>query len=558
MTLFGLDSIAPMIGGAVLTGAFSFFGGLWLGRKSVDGSERSLETRFIPNDDSEIRSRFQPQSDPVLETQSVELLFHEADVCTSLTSFLKWIVPDSSLGFAAIVGTGSKTVFQTVAEGLSKLSIGHLAVPDKLLSRLKCESPLVLDSEIDKSSILRWLDEVDREKVRKLCLTALDDGSGLVAVLITSSTWPAGLLEIEQRAIVKLAAKAVGNRWHQMLTLERQSQELQSTRDMLELRGIIDSQLDDPFEALNQFASRLCDIVSADRIAIYFVARRSGEQLQPIVQCGYRMPSGTEAAWQLHEQALAKIAIESEAGRLHDGEWLQNLRTNSPIAASVSMPIRINGRILGALCLTCQDQNGALDGNRRIIEFAAEILSQTLRRVFDEATIRRQANHDHLTDLVNRRSLDAYLAAEVERIKNGDSPTCSLILSDLDRFKSINDRFGHQAGDHVLRETARILSEQVSRLRMGEHSIVARYGGEEFAILLPNVGHLGAARIAESIRAAVESETIRIQETTLTVTLSLGVAACPDQATTVVSLIAAADKALYQAKSNGRNCVVHA
>ena len=195
--------------------------------------------------------------------------------------------------------------------------------------------------------------------------------------------------------------------------------------------------------------------------------------------------------------------------------------------------------------------------NRKLIEWSADTLSQTLRRVFHESSIRRQARHDYLTDLVNRRSFDAYLATELERINHGESPACSLILADLDRFKACNDRFGHQANDQVLRVAARVLAEQVSQLRMGERSIVARYGGEEFAILLPNVGMSGALRIAESIRRAIESETIRLQETTMKITISLGVAVCPEQANSAETLIAAADKALYQAKSNGRNCVCH-
>ncbi len=348
-------------------------------------------------------------------------------------------------------------------------------------------------------------------------------------------------------------------RIHQLIVSKQHSSklsdELKSTQDMLELRAIIDAHSEEPFQTLERFAKRLCESANADRAAIYFVARRNGEQLQPIVQCGSPLSPEDESAWNRNEQALASIAIESELGSWHDDEWLRTLQVNSPITAAATMPIRVNGRVLGALCLTRQGHDGSLEGSRRLIEFGAETLSQTFHRVFEEATIRRQARHDHLTDLVNRRSFDAYLATEVERIQLRESPVCSLILMDLDRFKLINDRYGHLGGDHVLRETARVLAAQVTRLRMGERSIVARYGGEEFAILLPGVGMAGALRIAEEIRVSIETESIHLQDAQFHVTTSIGVAVCPEQAASAEALIAIADKALYQAKANGRNCV---
>ena len=150
------------------------------------------------------------------------------------------------------------------------------------------------------------------------------------------------------------------------------------------------------------------------------------------------------------------------------------------------------------------------------------------------------------------------LATEIERVQRDESPACSLILADLDRFKSINDRYGHQGGDNVLRETARVMAEQVGKLRLGERSIVARYGGEEFAIILPNVGLAGAMRIAEGIRSAIAAESITVGSTTLNVTISIGVAECTQQTNNPTSLVAAADQALYQAKESGRNCVCQA
>ena len=340
--------------------------------------------------------------------------------------------------------------------------------------------------------------------------------------------------------------------------VEQQSRELHSTQVKLDLKSIVSSQTESPLEVLERFAARLGESVSADRVSIYFVARRSGEELQPIVQSGQPIPVGTEMSWQHHEQVIARTAIQSELGHYYNRDDTGNPLGESLIGSAAALPIRVNGRVLGALCLTRRACDQTFAEHQILIDFAADTLSQTLRRVFDEATIRRQARHDHLTDLVNRRSFDAYLETEIERVKCSDSRDCSLILADLDSFKSYNDRYGHPAGDHILREVARVLADQVSRLRLGERSIVARYGGEEFAILLPGVGRAGALRIAEGIRTAIEHESITIQNISVQITISIGVANCPLDAKSAESLVTAADKALYLAKSNGRNRVCQA
>ncbi len=566
-TLLAFDSIAPMIGGVVLTGACSFFSGVWLARKTPDDSDGPLSERIVSGLEAEILRLNRERLSDQLADQLTGELFSAETIGNSLAALLRQITP-SPQDFAVVLGTGPNPVCPTTAPGLSKRFLDRWQISEELVDRLKTENPLVIQQASDTTGLFQCLAPQDRKRFKQLYLTGFVHGTELLAVLITPTAWPQAsvssrfeehsLTEIEQRKLMQRTARKMGLRWHQLLTIEQQSHELRSTRDMLELRGIIDSEADEPTETLEQFATRLGEMVQADRVAIYFVARRAGEKLQPIVQCGRPLPPSLESEWHRQEQSLAHFAIESELGNPIDNVGPNQLQVELLIASSVTVPIRVNQRVLGALCLTRQTPNDSLESHRKLIEFGAEMLSQTLRRVFEEATIRRQARHDHLTDLVNRRSFDALLEAEMERVQRGESSTCSLILADLDRFKSYNDRFGHQGGDHVLREAARVLSEQVSRLRMGENSIVARYGGEEFAILLPNMGLAGAFRLAEGIRSAVETKKIHVQHTSLNLTISLGVAACPQHATAAGMLIAVADKALYQAKSSGRNRVCQA
>ena len=158
--------------------------------------------------------------------------------------------------------------------------------------------------------------------------------------------------------------------------------------------------------------------------------------------------------------------------------------------------------------------------------------------------LRAEADRDYLTGLANRRRFRSALGAEVERWRRYKQP-CSLLIADLDHLKVVNDTFGHSAGDVAIRHIAGLLSEY-SR----DNDTAARLGGEEFALLLAGTDIKGGLLVAERIRESVAGEKLdRIG----TVTVSFGVASCPDSATNERELYAACDAALYTAKREGRN-----
>jgi len=173
-----------------------------------------------------------------------------------------------------------------------------------------------------------------------------------------------------------------------------------------------------------------------------------------------------------------------------------------------------------------------------------------LNALGDFRRVASQAATDGLTGLANRRSFDDELALEWRRAERvGDS--LALVLIDLDNFKSINDDYGHQAGDAVLRRVATILDSGARNA-----DLAARYGGEEFALLAPETDLLGATKLADRLRADLDAATIELPDgRKLSVTASFGVAVKgtlqrPEE------LVAAADEALYEAKRNGKNRVV--
>ncbi len=184
-----------------------------------------------------------------------------------------------------------------------------------------------------------------------------------------------------------------------------------------------------------------------------------------------------------------------------------------------------------------------LSAAERIVTLQDELLAT-------QEHLRQRATHDALTGLWNRAAILEIFAGELDRAKREDI-SVSVIMADLDRFKNVNDTFGHHAGDVVLQEVARRM-----RGATRPYDMVARYGGEEFLVIVPRCDTTFASYVAERIRHTIAAEPIRIDGHDLQLTVSLGVASVRGgQDTNGDSLIRAADKALYRAKNSGRNCV---
>ena len=157
---------------------------------------------------------------------------------------------------------------------------------------------------------------------------------------------------------------------------------------------------------------------------------------------------------------------------------------------------------------------------------------------------------DGLTSLRNRRAFDEQLPSALEHARRYQRPL-SLAVVDIDHFKSINDTFGHDTGDAILRSVAQLVS---SNTRQTDYA--ARVGGEEFAVLLPETALFEGLQFAEKLRSSVAGTTIRVGDTGHNVTVSIGLANVPhSQVRDANELYRAADQALYRAKANGRNRV---
>lgn len=215
----------------------------------------------------------------------------------------------------------------------------------------------------------------------------------------------------------------------------------------------------------------------------------------------------------------------------------------------LSYPILIGERRIGVLNFTDKVNGDAF--NERDLELLQAIAPQ-IAVAIDRTVLKDRAGElehlsvtDAVTGLPNRRYLDKRLNEEIQRSKRHRFPM-SLMMLDIDKFKSYNDTFGHQAGDAALRIVGQVLQDI---LRGAD--VAARYGGEEFAILLPQTTSSEAAAIAERLRHRIEHTEFPKRK----VTVSIGIAACSSDIDSPEDIIGAADYALYEAKNHGRNNV---
>lgn len=158
---------------------------------------------------------------------------------------------------------------------------------------------------------------------------------------------------------------------------------------------------------------------------------------------------------------------------------------------------------------------------------------------------------DSLTGLYNRRYFNQAMKNEIER-NYRDNRSLALAIIDIDHFKNVNDTWGHDVGDKVLKDVANIMKNNVR-----QSDTISRIGGEEFAVIMPNIRHHLAKEVMERLRADIENAIIPVDNTELQVTISIGTAVSePKQIITVDEFYNLSDQALYQAKNSGRNKVV--
>ncbi len=302
---------------------------------------------------------------------------------------------------------------------------------------------------------------------------------------------------------------------------------------------------------LDELLRSVCEVVQKSFPCDHScVLLRDGEDLVLRAQRGTLIPSlevGGRIAdtpdWWQYPLGSGGIFTENTTSGL-SGEQ----RLYGQAQSSFSIPLISHRQPLGLLVLFSEKKGFFAHTDRQPLESVADIFSSAIQNANYVERVKQLAFLDGLTGIFNRRYLETRITEEIERSKRYDTDL-SVVMVDVDRFKLLNDEFGHLLGDEVLRQVSSLLSE-----RLRKSDVVCRYGGEEFVALLPQTSTEQALLAAQKLRYAIaEWEFPGVPRP---VTISAGVATFPEHATTRDELLHAADGALYTAKQSGRNRVL--
>ncbi len=216
------------------------------------------------------------------------------------------------------------------------------------------------------------------------------------------------------------------------------------------------------------------------------------------------------------------------------------------------VPMKQEGRVVGAIVVEGNEPYDIMAHDVGTVRMLAAIASASLDQLWHMERAKLASITDQLTGLYNRRHFDQELLLLLSRADQRNQPL-SLIVADVDHFKRVNDTYGHEAGDAVLQAIAGTVLRQVRNGAEGD--LCARYGGEEVAILLPGLPAVEAVEVAERLRRTIAAKPVAYAGQRIAITASFGVACYPETVSAHAAFFPAADKALYQAKAGGRNCV---
>jgi diguanylate cyclase (GGDEF)-like protein len=264
------------------------------------------------------------------------------------------------------------------------------------------------------------------------------------------------------------------------------------------------------------------------------------------------VPEGIEAEAVLDDQFALWVAQHRTALLVADTHKDFRFRGNEAEAAPRAVmvaPLLSDGRVTGILRAESAYTGIFSTDDLRLFTILADLAAVAEENARLYQRTQELAITDGLTGLYLRRFFANRLDEEINRFQEHATPFTLLIL-DLDRFKDINDRLGHLAGDQVLAQLAETLREEVRST-----DIICRFGGEEFSLLLPYTPCRAGMILAERMRSHIEKRIYAASQETLNLTVSIGVSGCPEHADTATGMIQAADRALYAAKRGGRNRV---
>ncbi|MCS7225837.1 MAG: diguanylate cyclase [Gloeomargarita sp. SKYB31] len=443
----------------------------------------------------------------------------------------------------------------TASNGAEAIEVCRKTLPDMIL--LDAVMPL-MDGFRCCAEIRRW---PNCANLPVLMITSLDDEESVAEAFAVGATdyiiKPARQIHwsvLRQRVRRLLEAYAAMRELQQRSDQDRKLTQITAhVRRSLDMRTILQTTVEEVRDLLQVDQVAICEFQTAAGPRFTVESTAAGWPSVAHTSLPVTVPETYSADW------LVQVADDET---MEVNSWYGQLIQQWGMQAFLAVPVLLGERPWGLL--TAHHYSSPRSWSPHEVNMLQQLtlqlgsaiqqaqLYQQLQAANGE--LQRLAAFDGLTQVSNRRRFDEYLAQQWQQLAN-EGASLALILADIDFFKSYNDTYGHLAGDDCLRRVAQTIRRVASRTG----DLVARYGGEEFAVVLPRTLLAGAMTVAERIRVAVEQLRIPHQNSAVHewVTLSLGVTSMTPTATnSPAELVAAADHALYQAKQQGRNCVV--
>lgn len=540
----------------VLICAMQYLYALYRTRRASELRDRLC--RQIDDVHQDLRAVSRDRTLTSLENQILREFTEELDLDRTLDQLLRRLVADSKGGFAAYVPLSPSAAGRARVLGLSERAGEAMAIDPQFVRRVAKESVVRLrKDELYGSQLYDRLPTKDRTRFDHLFLAGVGAPENLTGVIVSTSLIPAGVSLEQQLELTQRLMQSLTGIVKHTEELKARDRQLQSIHEIMELRAVTDRKHTSPLDMVEAFVDRLREMTQAERAVLFLVTPEGNGPYKPLCRCGIPLSSSSVKRHADLEATLAGTALARKKPETFDSEQLRQLGINSIIGSAIVAPVTSPTGIAGALCLTRAAQEPFSSVRPELIDWAARYLSETVVRALHQAVSEWHARQDPLTELFNRRTFDHELAGAL-RTAATERDRCTLLMVDVDRFKGVNDRYGHLVGDEVLRCVSRVLKESVATLSTGPSGMAARFGGEEFALLLPGIRSEEAAWIGETIRCAVQVLPIHTPQGQINVTVSGGLAVFPEHGQSAEELIAAADAALYQAKASGRNRILTA
>ncbi|HVZ73582.1 MAG TPA: diguanylate cyclase [Polyangia bacterium] len=310
--------------------------------------------------------------------------------------------------------------------------------------------------------------------------------------------------------------------------------------------------LDEVYDAAIAAARSVCEFELA--VIATYDARKGSHTIRKAVGEGADKLEGTTHR---DPSSLTSMVVKNKLGLPAGGEWRERdvpvfshpMRIRDFESLFV-FPLIVKDEVVGTFTVAAKRPGAFPNDRREMLGVIANQVAVSLQNGRMYQALEEQATTDGLTGLVNHRTFQERFSAMLGRADRHKFPV-SIILTDIDHFKKVNDTYGHPTGDDVLRKVAGILKASARKIDIG-----ARYGGEEFAIVLESTDREGARQLAERIRNEVGAQTFQSSKGPFKATMSLGIATYPEDGKEKAELIAHADQCLYAAKHGGRNRTV--